>query len=56
MTIRPTKVQISEIPEDEEFNNKERRLYKIIWTSNIHIIFIKNKTFQVKITAPENIL
>lgn len=55
--IRPTKIQISEIPEDEEFTNKERRLYKIIWTNTIQSCMsdAEYKTFQVRITAPENL-
>ncbi len=55
--IRPTKINVNEIPEDEEFTNRERRLYKIIWTNTIQSCMsdAEYKTFQVKITAPESL-
>ena len=55
--IRPTKITISEIPEDEEFSTRERRLYKIIWTNTIQSCMsdAEYKTFQLKINAPENL-
>ena len=55
--IRPTKITINEIPEDEEFTSRERRLYKIIWTNTIQSCMsdAEYRSFQVKITAPESL-
>ena len=55
--IRPTKISINEIPENEEFTTRERRLYKIIWTNTIQSCMCdaEYKTFQLKITAPDNL-
>lgn len=55
--IRPTKILINELPDDEEFTTRERRLYKIIWTNTIQSCMTdaEYRTFQVKITAPENL-
>ena len=55
--IRPTKITISEIPENEEFTSRERRLYKIIWTNTIQSCMSDAEylSYQVKITAPEGL-
>lgn len=52
--IRPTKIEISELPEDEEFSARERKLYKIIWTTTLEscmadAVYI---TMPVHISAP----
>ena len=55
--IRPTKILVNELPEDEEFTTRERRLYKIIWTNTIQSCMAdaEYRTFQVKITAPTSL-
>ena len=52
--IRPTKIEISELPEDEEFSARERKLYKIIWTTTLEscmadAVYI---TMPIHISAP----
>lgn len=55
--IRPTKILVNELPDDEEFSTRERRLYKIIWTNTIQSCMsdAEYRIFQVKITAPKNL-
>ena len=52
--IRPTKIVVDKLPDDEEFSNKERKLYRIIWTNTMESCMADAvfKTFQAKITAP----
>ena len=52
--IRPTKIVTDKLPDDEEFSNKERKLYKIIWTNTLESCMAdaQYKSFQVRISAP----
>ena len=52
--IRPTKIVVDKLPEDEEFSNKERKLYRIIWSNTMESCMADAtfKTFQTRITAP----
>ena len=55
--IRPTKITINKLPEDEEFSSRERRLYLIIWSNTIQSCMsdAEYRTFQLKITAPDSL-
>lgn len=52
--IRPTNIITNILPDDEEFSNKERKLYKIIWTNTLESCMAEAlyKSFQVRISAP----
>jgi DNA topoisomerase-1 len=51
--IRPTKLSLKELP--EEMENKEKRLYKLIWENTLESCMSKAVYFSVtaKITSPE---
>ena len=53
--IRPTNITIEKLPEDEEFSNRERKLYRIIWSNTLESCMAdaQFKTFQVKIATPQ---
>lgn len=55
--IRPTKITINVLPTDEEFTNRERKMYAIIWTNTIQSCMSNAQyiSYQVRITAPINL-
>ena len=52
--IRPTNIEVQEIPDSEDFTSRERKLYNIIWTNTLQSCMAdaEYKTFQSRITAP----
>ena len=55
--IRPTNIEIEELPEDEDvFTAKHRKLYKLIWSNTLESIMAPAlyKQLTLKISAPEN--
>ena len=53
--IRPTNINIKELPSDSDFDNKERKLYYLIWKNTIESCMANAifKTILAKISAPE---
>lgn len=55
--IRPTNIIVEQLPDEEEFTTRERRLYKIIWTNTVESCMAdaEYRAFQLKITAPQSL-
>ncbi len=55
--IRPTHINITELPKDDDFSNKERRLYKLIWKNTIQSCMADAifNTILAKISAPQKL-
>tara|TARA_Y100000591_G_C21854510_1_gene714198 strand:- start:4669 stop:6978 length:2310 start_codon:yes stop_codon:yes gene_type:complete len=53
--IRPTNINITQLPDDGDFSSRERRLYKLIWKNTIQSCMAdaRFKTILAKITAPQ---
>jgi DNA topoisomerase I len=53
--IRPTNISLQELP--EEIGNKERRMYKLIWTNTLESCMTASSFFSVtaNLSAPENL-
>tara|TARA_B100000900_G_C20596052_1_gene723460 strand:+ start:109 stop:2568 length:2460 start_codon:yes stop_codon:yes gene_type:complete len=55
--IRPTNIEIENLPEDEDiFTAKHRKLYRLIWSNTLESIMAPAlyKQLTIKISAPEN--
>ena len=54
--IRPTNISIKELPDDSDFDNKERKLYNLIWKNTVESCMANAifKTILARICAPEN--
>ncbi len=54
--IRPTNINIKELPDDSDFDNKERKLYNLIWKNTVESCMANAifKTILARISAPEN--
>ena len=57
--IRPTNILVNSIPEEEDiFNAKHRRLYKLIWNNTLESMMAPAlyKQLIIKISAPDNLI
>ena len=54
--IRPTNINIKALPDDSDFDNKERKLYNLIWKNTVESCMANAifKTILARISAPEN--
>ena len=53
--IRPTNINIKELPNESDFDNKERKLYYLIWKNTVESCMANAifKTILARISAPE---
>lgn len=56
--IRPTNINLINIPESKEFTNKHRKLYKLIHTNTLESLMLPAiyKQILVKISAPDDLI
>ena len=54
--IRPTNIQINDVADKEELSSREKRLYKLIWTTTMEscMAVATYSSISTKITAPDN--
>tara|TARA_A100001011_G_C14300907_1_gene840733 strand:+ start:46 stop:2370 length:2325 start_codon:yes stop_codon:yes gene_type:complete len=54
--IRPTNITIKNLPEEGDFNNRERKLYYLIWKNTVESCMADAifKTILARITAPQS--